>query len=176
MLALHETDLRRRRRTFGYGASSWRFGFAVVLLACSGCTSTAVAPVQPKQSAELPVEFSDDGKIYLKNVYRFICASEYLPYPDGEGPEVPPRTASEWSQRERELNACREEVAERYTALETVRMMTWNGTEHTMSDAEMRGIVRHGEDFLREYLDDLLEAERLRGGFSRPRSTSMTGS
>lgn len=144
---------------------------AAATLAIVGCTTTPDPVPEPRTEArEDPIVLSDPGKRYLENVYLYGCATEYLPYPRGKGPPVPARTEEEWAEREEELTACRREVADEYTRLETVRMMTWNGTRHSMSDGEMQGIVRHGDAFLQEYVSDLMEVERARGLAGDPES------
>lgn len=156
--------------TFGSVHSPWvcparRAAFLTVSLVFLGCaTASEPASAPGKAPADAPVVLSDDGKRYLKDVYLYRCANEYIPYPHGEGPPVPARTDEEWSEREEALTTCRRDVAREYTALETVRALTWNGTDHAMSEAEMQGIARYGDAFLQEYVNDLLEAEMRRGG------------
>lgn len=137
---------------------------ALVIGGCASVSVRAPAPETEVESSEPSILSSDKGERYLKDVFLFGCAPEYLLYPEESGPPIPVRTESERKAREQELTACLEEVVEKYTRPDMVRMMTWNGTQHVMSEAERKGIVRYGEAFLNEYLTNLLQSERLREG------------
>jgi hypothetical protein len=138
----------------------WQLLVAAALSTAS--CATPQAPTVPGEERSSPPVLTEDGKRYLENLYLFTCASEYVPYPDELGPEVPTRSEAEWRKRREELSACREEVARRYTTPEAVRALTWNGSTHTMSDAERRGIVLDGPSYLEGYVDELLQRERSR--------------
>ena len=112
---------------------------------------------------------ASDGKRYLRNMFIFTCAKEYVPYEDGEGPPIATRTDAERAARQQELERCLADVAEQYTKLDTVRQMTWNGKAHAMGEGEMQGIVRDGAAYLDEYVQQLLAGERSREG-TLPRS------
>ena len=111
----------------------------------------------------------------MELVYLFSCAPEYVPYSEGEGPPILPRSEAEWQERRQELIACQRRIARAYTSLETIRAMTWNGSTYALSDAEMKGIVRNGADYLEDYVDELLQAERRRAPSSGSGTLSREG-
>jgi len=114
-----------------------------------------------------PATLTEDAKSYLRYGFQVECAEDYLVYPDGEGPPVPNRSESEWSEREAELRGCLEEkVLGRHTSLERVQVMMWNGKDYTMSQGAMRTIVRDGDAYLDDYVDSLIAGERRRAGSS----------
>lgn len=142
---------------------------AAVVLAAVGCAtpeapSTASAP--SAEEASSPPVFTEEAKQDLENLYLFECAPEYLPYPDGQGPPIPARSDAEWQERRKELTACGRKIARRYTKLEVVRAMAWNGTTHSLSQAEMKGIAERGPAYLEDYVDELLAGERRRARLS----------
>lgn len=146
-------------------------GFAYLrglLLAAAavGCSTPQVATAPSAEEASSAPVFGEKAERNLENLYLFNCAPEYLPYPEGEGPAVPTRTDAEWEQRREELTACGRKVAQRYTNLEAIRALTWNGTTHSMSDAEMKAMAQRGPAYLEDYAEGLVQAERRRAGFS----------
>lgn len=122
------------------------------LLAAAGCAS---APVETAGSgaAETEPVLSEAGKRYLENLYVFLCAPNYAAVPEGE---APPEAAAKQELRERE--ECQRELVRDYTSIEAVRSLTWNGSGHSLSPAEMQGIVEYGPAYLDEYVDGLRRA------------------
>jgi len=122
------------------------------------------------EAGDGPVALGDEGRHYLRSIFLFRCAGDYLPYPDGSGPPVPDRTEREWAEREAELDRCLADVLDEYTRLETIRTMTWNGSEHVLSEPQMEAIARSGDAFLESYVEGLLRGERRREGSTPQRS------
>ena len=151
-------------------ARARRRGLVVLGLAAIACATPpsqqAAAPAGPASDPNaVPDTLTEDGRTYLRNIFQVECADGYLVYPEGEGPPVPERTALERQEREAELRDClREKVLARYTTLEMVQAMTWDGESYVMSPGEMTAIVRYGDDFLAGYVERLLEGERQREG------------
>ncbi len=145
-----------------------RLGISALALAGSAALGCASAPDAKLSSGQAPPEparaavFSAHGERYVENLFLFLCAPEHVPYAVtvGEGSSEPQRSPAEWQDREQELSACSERVAQRFTTLDAVRSLTWNGSSHSMSEAEMRGIARYGAERLDELATDLLELER----------------
>ena len=143
-------------------------------LAAAGGIGCAGAQVRAKEktpdvSAPPPqIVLTEDGERYLKNVYQFECANEYIPFADGEGPPVGPRTDAERRAREAELQEClRNRVAGVYTKPDTVDFMTWNGRSHSLSEVERKAIAQFGDAYLTKYVNGLIEREkRLESGAS----------
>lgn len=153
---------------------------ALTSLACgmAGCVS-APPPSEPAQEADAaessdasPASLSDKGRRYLEDVFLYSCAEEYLPYEDGDGPPVEPRSEREWAERENDLAQCRDDVVEEYVSLDKIRIMTWDGTTHSMKPAEMEGIVQLGPEFLTDYVEAMLQAERRRARTAESESRS----
>ncbi len=157
----------RPRRTPG------PFGLVLATLVLASCATGPGAdapPVDAPPPTQEPIVLSSDGKRYLRNMFIYACAREYVPYGEGEGPPRPSRTDAERASREQELQRCKADVAAQYTQLETVRRMTWTGKEHAMGDGEMQGIVRDGAAYLDDYVGQLVIAERSREGTLPPQS------
>jgi hypothetical protein len=154
---------------------AWRRTHGLTVLACVGLAAVSCATPEPPsvdaQVAEAPepIVLTAQGEEYLKNAFQFGCAAEYILYPDGEGPPVPQRTDAQRSERQEELTSCLETVKTNYATPEGVRLTTWNGKKHSMSDAEMQAVVRYGDAFLDDYVRDLLEGEKQREGRSTDR-------
>ncbi len=164
------------RRTKRIGALT----LALVVSATLGCATAPDAPRSDGQVPQVPSSaavFSAHGERYVENLFLFLCAPEHVPYPVGQGPSGPQRSQAEWQDREEELSACSERVAQRFTTLDAVRSLTWNGTGYSMSEAEMRGIARHGAAHLDEVATDLLRLEReksqLSGALAGPTAPSL---
>lgn len=152
--------------SYSRGRHLWWTVFATVGLATMSC-ATPQAQTAASGGEELPPGvLAESGERYLTNAYLFACAPEYIPYPDGQGPPVPVRTDAERREREAELTACLREVAAKCTTLKNLRRVTSVGKRHSMSDAEMKWIVQHGDAFLDRYVKRLLEREREREGAS----------
>jgi hypothetical protein len=134
--------------------------------AAVSCTTPQAATVPSAEEASSAPVFGEKAERNLENLYLFNCAPEYLAYPEGEGPPVPSRSDAEWEQRREDLTACGREVAGRYAHLEAIRALTWNGTTHSMSEAEMKAMAQRGPDYLEDYAEGLVQAERRRAGFS----------
>lgn len=146
----------------------------LVVAATVGCTTPQAAPTPPAQEASTGPVFGEKAERNLENLYLFHCAPEYLPYPDGQGPPVPARSDAEWRERREELTDCGQEVAHRYANLEAIRTLTWNGTTHSMTEAEMRAMARRGPAYLEDYADELLQGERRRAGLSETVAGEVT--
>lgn len=141
---------------------------ALGLASCATGPGADAPPVDAPPPTEEPIVLSPEGERYLRNMFIFACAREYVPFDDGEGPPLPTRTAAERAKREQELLGCMTEVSEEYTQLETIHQMTWNGSTHVMGNGEMQGIVRDGPAYLDEYVRMLVAAEQTREGTLSP--------
>lgn len=132
----------------------------------TGCAAPATeAPEPTSLEAPAPIVLTEEGERYLTDVFLFACAPEYIGYPTGEGPPIPVRSEAQRRARRSELERCvSEEAADRYSRLEVVRALTWNGRTHSMSERDMQGIVQFGDTFVQSYVERLLEDERRREG------------
>ncbi len=104
------------------------------------------------------------GKRYLETVLVYNCARDYVGYEVG-GAELPPVQAGRTetlAQREQELTECAQRVAKEKTQPEVVKTLTWNGSSHDLSAAEIQGVAQFGGDYVSEVLSRLIESERRR--------------
>lgn len=139
------------------------------LLGCAICALTGCATPRPDAQSVAPediapadpVALSPRGERYMKNLFLYLCAEDYLVHPGPDGPPLPVRAEARAKRHERMLSCMREVIAE-YTRLPEIKMMTWNGRDYSMSPTEMEAIARFGGPFLEDYVTDLLEREQQR--------------